>query len=493
MYNKRRNAQTSLFTFNQPLGLRLDGSNIWVKMAERIPWSQFEGRYASLFDKSGGTVAKPLRMALGSLIIQKWYSYSDRDLVSQIQMNPYFQYFIGLHEFQHDAPFVPSLLVEFRKRLSEAILSDINGIILEAQSGDSADDDRDGNSDGGSFGCQVDEGVGEGDIKNVGTLILDATCAPQNIKYPQDTNLLFDAREKLEDIIANVCLRENICRPRTYCREAKREAQKFIFSKKRTRQLIRTTIRKQLQYIRRDFGYISGYLKHGCFFKEKELKLLGVLHRVFEQQQFMYGNKVHSVENRIVSISQPYIRPIVRGKANAPVEFGAKLDLSLIGGYGRIERLSFDAFNESEDLVIAIEKYKERAGAYPERVLADRIYRNKNNLAYCKEHGIRLLGPRLGRPSKDAISNKKIERQDQKDRIEIERAFSLAKGRCGLGCIRTKLEETTRSSIILSIITMNIYKIFSIDFILWLLRFASKNIFKNKTYNSTTPAWAGAY
>lgn len=101
-------------------------------------------------------------------------------------------------------------------------------------------------------------------------------------------------------------------------------------------------------------------------------------------------NKTHTVENRIVSISQPYIRPIVRGKSKAPVEFGAKLDLSVENGLGRIEKISFEAYNESEVLIPAIENYYKRNGHYPERVLADKIYRNRINLAYCKERGIRL-------------------------------------------------------------------------------------------------------
>ena len=110
--------------------------------------------------------------------------------------------------------------------------------------------------------------------------------------------------------------------------------------------------------------------------------------------------------HRIVSISQPYIRPIVRGKAVAPVEFGAKMDLSLDEkGMARIEKMSFDAYNESDVLIAAAERYFERTGHYPERILADKIYRNRNNLAYCREHRIRLSGPSLGRPKKNAVTD----------------------------------------------------------------------------------------
>ena len=227
-------------------------------------------------------------------------------------------------------------------------------------------------------------------------------------------------------------------------------------SKKRTAKRIRKAIRQQLQYIRRDRGYLRQFEMQGIVLTENECKLLNVLDKVYDQQKYMFDHKVHTIENRIVSISQPYIRPIVRGKSKAQVEFGAKLDLSIVDGFGRIEKISFEAYNESEVLADVVERYKQRTGHYPKRILADKIYRNRNNLAYCKERNIRLSGPALGRPRKDAVIDKKAEYRDNDDRVEVERAFSLAKGSYGLGLIRTKLEETTRGSIVLSILVMNI-------------------------------------
>lgn len=174
----------------------------------------------------------------------------------------------------------------------------------------------------------------------------------------------------------------------------------------------------------------------------------------------MYQNKVHSVENRIVSISQPWIRPIVRGKTKAPVEFGAKLDLS-IDDSGRIEKISYDAYNESTVLVEAVERFRERTGHYPERLLADQIYRTRGNRNFCKLHGIRLSGPKLGRPSltKQSSKEKKQEYQDNTDRIEVERSFSLSKRCYGMDLIRTKLYDTTLTSIALSVFVTNLFKI----------------------------------
>ena len=126
--------------------------------------------------------------------------------------------------------------------------------------------------------------------------------------------------------------------------------------------------------------------------------------------------------------------------------------------------LSFDAYNESDVLITAVENYKSRTGHYPERVLVDQIYRNRSNRAFCKEHGIRISGPALGRPKKDDKADKKQEYIDNTDRIEVERAFSLAKRKYGLGLLTTKLDTTTRSAIALSIIAMNVNRLTMVSF-----------------------------
>ena len=238
MYKFERYRQLGLADFNQPVGFKMDPENRWVKKSETIPRDTIEEKYAKLFPSKTGMPEKPLRMALGSLLIQKQLGFSDRELVEEIMENPYFQYFIGLPGYQTEAPFVLSLLVEFRKHLTDDVLSEINEMII--------------------------------------------------------------------------------------------------------------------------------------------------------------------------------------------------------------------AYNTPDD---------QRTGHYPERILADKIYRNRNNLAYCREHRIRLSGPSLGRPKKNAVTDRKTEYKDNADRIAVERAFALAKQKYGLGLITSRLDETTRSSIALSVIAMNVDRI----------------------------------
>lgn len=463
MYKFELEKQTSFTDFNQPLGLEMNSDNRWVKKAEMIPWETIEVKYAANFTNMTGAPAKPLRMALGSLLIQKQYGFSDEELVEQIKENPYYQYFVGLAGYTNEAPFASSLLVEFRRRLTEEFLMEINEIIIEfnqpkEQSGN--DESKKHSDSEHNSNNQSENAAEKTEPQNEGTLILDATCAPQNIKFPQDVELLNEVREKLEKMICEICTECNYYRPRMYRRNAHKDYLAYAKCRKKGAKKTRKAIKKQLQYVCRDLRYMVELMENDdVVLSEKNRELLNVLEKVYEQQKYMFDNHTHSVPDRIVSISQPYIRPIVRGKAKSPTEFGAKLDLSVDeNGMSRIEKLSFDAYNEGAVLRSAVENYKKRTGHYPKRVLADQIYRNRDNILFCNQRGIRLSGKRLGRPKKttDSKAEKKIAYQDNTDRIEVERKFSLAKHKFGLGLLVTKLEDTTKSSIVLSVIAMNI-------------------------------------
>ncbi len=453
MYKPADKTQTSFLDFNQPLGLHMNPDNRWIRMADKIPWDLFEVKYAGLFPSDTGNVAKPLRMALGALIIQNRFQFPDRELVEQITENPYLQFFIGLPGYQDTPPFDASTLVLFRKRITADMLSEANEYLLAHKDDGQPGPPSSGNSTAGSS-IPKEEGA------NKGTLVIDATCAPANIRYPQDISLLNEAREKLEHMIYRMCKAYGMQLPRRYRRTARKDYLAFVKNRKHTKKQIRTAVRKQLSYVRRDIGYLEGYFSQGCVPDTRDIPVILTIFKLYEQQEYMYKNKVHSVPDRIVSISQPWIRPIVRGKVRTPVEFGAKLDVSIDEeGYGRLEKVSFDAYNESGCLIGAVERYKSRTGHYPERVLADQIYRTRDNRAYCKTHGIRLSGPKLGRPSQDAKADKKQEYQDNTDRIEVERFFSRNKRCYGLGCIVTRLEETQLTSIALSVFVSNLFRI----------------------------------
>ena len=425
------NGQISLADFKQPVGMNLKESNRWVKKAQTIPWQEIEKRYAALFTNRKGNVAKPLRLALGACIIQAEYGYSDEETALQIQETPYLQYFCGYPGYDDEKlPFDPSLMVYFRKRLTPEVLGEINEMIVrdakerQVKEAESKDDDDDSDGQPGTGG-------------NSGTMIVDATCAPSNIRYPQDVSLLNEARENAETLLDVLHDPADGKKPRTY----------------------RKAIGKQLAYLRRDLNAIDGKLSLGKNLPSRQAERLGTIRAVYEQQKYMYDNRTHSVPDRIVSVSQPFVRPIVRGKAGKPVEFGAKLDISVVDGWTRLECCSFDAYNEAGNLREMAERFRAREGHYPSRILADKIYRNRENLSYCKAHGIRLSGPALGRPKKGETRDKAQDYRDECERVEVERRFSLAKRKCGMGLVTAKLRETAAHVIAMSVLVLNLRKI----------------------------------
>jgi len=183
-----------------------------------------------------------------------------------------------------------------------------------------------------------------------------------------------------------------------------------------------------------------------------------VIQTLYSQQQEMYDTKKKSVQDRIVSIHQPHVRPIVRGKAGAATEFGAKLSISLVDGWSFVDTISFDAYNEGRELQDQIEQYKVRFGHYPESVHADQIYRNKKNRKFCKEKAIRLSGPKLGRPTKDEVKLKEQNQQERSDegvRSAVEGRFGVVKRRYGLDKVMTKLQGSSETVIALLFMVMN--------------------------------------
>jgi IS5 family transposase len=182
---------------------------------------------------------------------------------------------------------------------------------------------------------------------NQGQLIADATCAPADIRYPTDVSLLNEAREKTDTIIdqLHIPLIGKTPRPRTCRLKARRAFVAFTKHKKPGRKKVRRAKRQQLGFLRRNFKAIDRLLENSAALPLDELarrdyKNLLVARELFRQQLEMFENKSQRVDDRIVSISQPHVRPIVRGKAGRPTEFGAKLSISVVQGFSFVDRLS---------------------------------------------------------------------------------------------------------------------------------------------------------
>lgn len=456
------------FWDNDPLlfgGIPLKATNRWVQLAQLTPWDVIETLYVeSLKDGSVGRPAKSSREAFGTLIIKEMLNLSDRDTVLAIQESPYLQYYLGYGCYNYDVSLDASSLTYFRRRFPAEDLAKINAKILERYHGIDRDDDSDaGGSDLGSHQEGGEESQSVEVKDNQGTLLLDATCAPQDIQYPTDVRLLHEAREKLEALIDVLHEGSKLSKPRTYRKKANREYKRFCRIRRPKSKTVRQAKRKQLGYLRRDLKHIEELQTHSeVQLTQAQEELLEVIQTLFSQQEEMYQSKSQRCDDRIVSLHQPWVRPIVRGKASRPVEFGSKIAISMLDGLAEIERLSWDAFNESSTLISTAEAYYERHGFYPEKIITDKIYRTRENHRYCKERNIKLSGPPLGRPPKDKRVYEELkaeERRDSSERNAVEGKFGEGKRRYGLGLIKTRTKESSETQIHLIVLVMNLQKI----------------------------------
>jgi len=473
MYRGKQHQQLEFADFYLPFSGHLDPENRWITLARLVPWDLAEKIYHDELCEDFGAPIVPARVALGALLIKERLGLTDRETVEAIQENPYLQFFIGREEFTQDRPFDASLMVDFRKRFGEAGIQQMAEAIALAslRAAEPSDDERPPNDanrqetlSSETLSAETSSDDNSKEQTNCGQLIADATCAPADIRYPTDVSLLNESQEKTDAIID--ALHEPLIgkepRPRTYRFKARRAFVAFTKRKKPGRRKIRQVQRRQLGFLCRNFKAIDRLLKHpGALplarLSRRTYKNLLVCRELYRQQLQMFENNIQRVDDRIVSISQPHVRPIKRGKAGRDTEFGAKLSLSVVGGFSFVDRLNWDSYNEGGDLVGQIETYHRRFGFYPESAHVDKIYRTRANRAFCKAHGIRISGPPLGRPPKHvSLADKKQASADEAIRNQVEGKFGQGKRRFGLGRIMAKLASTSAAQISLSFLVMNL-------------------------------------
>jgi len=539
MYKRKFKQLTLVDDFYLPFGGKLHAENRWVKLSHTIPWFAAEEIYANNFTAANGSPALSVRSALGSLIIKETLNITDKETVSQIQENPYLQYFIGFKEFQNDVPFDASLMTHFRQRFTSVDLAKVDDYLHqqyrdllerreplvrqqdESRRSGTSKSPASGETTGQATSSEKplgaepneaaptqqpvihdavsDEAPPEPSISserpsvepapeepvvheaaatcslpmeppaNKGKLILDATCAPADIRYPTDLGLLNDAREKTEQIIDQLYAHapKAVQKPKTYRQTARKDFLRVTKLRVKSAKTLRKALRKQLGYLGRNLKSIdalAAIVSLTVLDNQLYGKLL-ICSELYRQQLEMYQTKSHIIADRLVSISQPHVRPIVRGKASAKVEFGIKLSLSVVDGWSHVDRMSWNAYNEGGDLIEAVERYRQQYGSYPESVHADKIYRTRANRQWCKGHGIRFNGAPLGRPPKDIEVNAERKRQRRLDegiRNAVEGKFGQAKRRFGMNRIMAKLAATSETVVTLIVLVMNLQQLLEV-------------------------------
>jgi len=459
-------SQVSIDDFLIPQGKRLNPKNRWVKLAKIIPWDELSAVYSKKMSKKMGRKGIYPRIVIGAIIIKHMKSLSDEETIEEIRENSYMQYFLGLAEYTYDQVFTPSLFVTIRKRLGEEefsvliekIISTTEEVLAKQQEKKkkkTTTNDSDDNSN------------------NKGHLIVDATVAPADIKYPTDFDLLSQSREKSESII-DLLWEPKVGKkkPRTYRRNAKKDYLSVAKTRKKSKNKLHKAIGKQLRYLRRNLKTINNMLdkkdQESFPLDFKHQRTYWIIQELYRQQKEMYDNHKHTTANRIVSISQPHVRPIVRGKAGKDVEFGAKISLSLVNGSCSPHKISWEAYNESVDLKGQIEDYKEKYGFYPANVSADQIYGTRENREYMKSLGINFTGVELGRPKQltdELKAHLKEKKKKHRERVKVEGKFGEGKRKYQLDLIMAKRSDTSISWIGSVFFVMNIAYLLQVIFL----------------------------
>ena len=465
--------QLSFENFQTPFERNLDPENRWVKLADRLPWDEMAQIYFRSLSPNMGRPSVEVRIVIGAIIVKHRLKLSDRETIEMIRENIYLQYFLGYSSFNPDPPFDASLFVTLRKRMGTDKFDEMNCRIIEKAKGiDKKKDDQKTNPPSDQPGQKEAKVVG---MKNKGQLKLDATVADQMIVYPTDLGLLNQARLESEHLIDILYKQsERWIKPRTYRRNARKEYLAIAKKRKRTKREVRRAIGKQLRYLRRNLGTIEKLLdelpKQLFSLTFRDLKIYWVIQHLYEQQKFMYDNKVKSHPHRIVNIYQPYVRPIPRGKDKGQTEFGAKLGLSEFDGFCRLDHISWEAYNECGDLIGQVEAYKALHGYYPEVVLADKIYQTRANRKWLKSKGIRHIGKPMGRPKTLSAYFKRKFRKERNMRNHVEGKIGQGKNGYELSRIRARRSDTSQSWIAAIILVMNLVRWLKIEpVILWLI------------------------
>lgn len=221
-------------------------------------------------------------------------------------------------------------------------------------------------------------------ITDSGIGMQDATCYESRIAFPTDVKLLWQCCHEAYLLLQEQRRLGKLRKSRINYHKQKNSFQSYQKTKKKTRRCEKKLRKKLLKFLLKLIQQIDELSTKKL--SNKQTEKLRHIKKVYEQQhQKLYGNT--PIKDRIVSLSKPYIRPIVRGKEVKTVEFGAKVNILQVGGINFIEHLSYDAFNEGTRLESGIHLQRQLFGKCTHHS-ADRIYATNANRKYCTQNNI---------------------------------------------------------------------------------------------------------
>ena len=489
-------------------GLAFAKNEIWegsdyINMAKVIPWADIEALVAPHLKKLGRRQLS-VRCQLGLLLAQNMEGCSDRTLIRYTIENHYLRIFLGLDEYGNEPPCCYSLIHFIRVRF-EPFMAEIQNLInqkyqaaikfvepeslerttekfkqlnIEKQSINDIQSNDIANNQKSTDVCapsNVDEEdnkrtghaseppTTDTKIPNKGTMLIDATVSPADIAYPTDWRLIYDSFRVLHHVICELREQHFHFKERFNAQVFRKHYLKIAKAKKITTEKKREELRYMLLFLSRAVKAFSSIPKDllNKYIRKSTIFKCDTAVKIYEQQQAMWNDKSSTITNRIVSLNQPWVRPIIRGKSRAKIEFGMKVDVAMVNGVTYVDRLSYDAYSEGNDLIRFIENYKIRFGFWPERVRVDQGYQTEQNRQFCIERNIILCGKPLGRKQKNK-TQQNLSDQDIADelrgRIPIEGKFGEAKRNYTLDRLMSHTPATSYTTVYAIFILMDIKK-----------------------------------
>ena len=304
-------------------------------------------------------------------------------------------------------------------------------------------------------------------MENLDTMCTDATCYESEMRYPTDAKLLWEGIEKSYATMRELSSRLGIHRPRTKFLDVQKANLTYRKQRKHSRSQTRKIIRRLLDLL----GKILKEIREIVRDHENAEKLLTVreksdleiITRMYRQQKnhFQNNDSRESIPNRIVSLSKPHLRPIVRGKEVKSVEFGAKVNNILVDGISFIEKLSFNAFNEGTRLMHCLKMLKKLFGVDAKKVGGDMGYAGTENRNYCREKGIQTSFVKRGRPFGEKNQEKDLVRKElaRVRATAMEGSFGTQKEHYDLRRVKARTKRTEILYIFFGIHTANVVQL----------------------------------
>lgn len=285
----------------------------------------------------------------------------------------------------------------------------------------------------------------------------DATCYESRISYPTPVKLIWDCCHKVwlsyNKIRKQLKLRYSRCN----YEERKKEFLSYQKSKKKTKRAEKKLLKRLLKFLIRLLHL------HEQLREQKQVKLsirdaeqLRLITRVYGQQHDKVYGRVEQIKDRIVSLSKPYIRPIVRGKETRSVEFGAKINKLQVDGISFIEHFSYDAFNESTRLQNCISLHHNLFGKCTHHS-ADKIYATNANRKYCTSQKIITNFEPKGKQRERHIAQNKVMRTilNKERSARLEGSFGNDKNHFLLQKVNARNAITEKCWIFFGMMTAN--------------------------------------